>query len=91
MTLRIRLMLRWAFFASPFQMRQCRRSTSATIIAFAATRSGLSVDKFAAASLVCCKRIAIWNQSKIGGFVTSTFANTVRRPGQPSVKGSGAI
>jgi hypothetical protein len=35
------------------------RSTSATIIAFAATRSGLSVDKFAAASLVCCKRIAI--------------------------------
>jgi hypothetical protein len=40
MTLRIRLMLRWAFFALPFQMRQCRRSTSATITAFAAARSG---------------------------------------------------
>jgi len=33
--LRIRLMLRWAFFALPFQMRQCKRSTSATITAFA--------------------------------------------------------
>jgi hypothetical protein len=51
MTLRIRLMLRWAFVALPFQMRQCRRSTSATITAFAVTRSGSSVDKFAAASL----------------------------------------
>src|SRR6202034_874859 len=61
MTLRIRLMLRWAFFALPFQMRQCKRSTSATITAFAVARSGSSVDKFAAASLVCCKRIAIWN------------------------------
>ena len=28
-------MLRWAFFALPFQIRQCRRSTSATIVAFA--------------------------------------------------------
>jgi hypothetical protein len=25
MTLRIRSMLRWAFFALPFQIRQCRR------------------------------------------------------------------
>src|ERR1700733_5108216 len=58
-TLRIRLMLRWAFFALPFQIRQCRRSTSATIVAFAFTRSGSFIDKFAAASFVCCKRIAI--------------------------------
>src|SRR5208337_2948394 len=86
MTLRIRSMLRWAFFALPFQMRQCRRSTSLMIIAFAVTRSGLLVDKFAAASCVCCKRIAIWNQSKIGGFVTPALARTARKPGQPSVK-----
>jgi hypothetical protein len=47
MTLRIRLMLRWAFFALPFQMRQRRRSTSATIVAFAVTRSaGESGGKF---------------------------------------------
>jgi hypothetical protein len=50
MTLPIRLMLRWAFFALPFQIRQCRRSTSATIVAFAFTRSGSLIDKFAAAS-----------------------------------------
>jgi hypothetical protein len=43
----------------PFQMRQRRRSTSATITAFAVTRSGQSVDKFPAANFVCCKRIAI--------------------------------
>jgi hypothetical protein len=67
-------------------MRQCRRSTSATITAFAVTRSGSSVDKFAAAGFVCCKRIAMWNQSKIGGFVTPALARTVRRPGPPSVK-----
>jgi hypothetical protein len=29
-----------AFLALPFQMRQCSRSTSATITAFAATRAG---------------------------------------------------
>ena len=40
------------FFALPFQMRQRRRSTSATITAFAFTRSGLSVDK-SAGSLRC--------------------------------------
>ena len=39
MTLRMRLMLRRAFFALPFHLRQCRRSTSATITAFAVTRS----------------------------------------------------
>ena len=59
LTLRIRLMLRWAFLALPFQMRQCRRSTSATIVAFAITRPGSPVGKFAAASSVCCKRIAM--------------------------------
>src|SRR3954466_10320008 len=74
MSLRIRLMLRCAFLALPFQMRQYRRSTSATIVAFAVTRAGLSDDKFAAASLVCFKRIAMWNQSKIGSVVTWTLA-----------------
>ncbi len=59
MTLRIRFMLRWAFFALPIQIRQCRRSTSVTIVAFAFTRSGSFVDKFAAVNFVCCKRIAI--------------------------------
>ena len=44
-----------AFFALPFQIRQCRRSTSATITALAVTRSGVSVDKLAADNLVCCK------------------------------------
>jgi hypothetical protein len=63
-----------------------KRSTSPTIIVFAVTRSGLSVDKFAAATFVCCKRIAMWNQSKIGSFVAPTLTRTVRRPGQPSVK-----
>jgi hypothetical protein len=52
-------MLRWAFVALPFQIRQCRRSTSAMIVAFASSRPGLSIGKFAAASFVCCKRIAI--------------------------------
>ena len=54
-------MLRWAFFALPFQMPQCSRSTLATIATFAITRSELSVDKFGAASFMCCKRIATWN------------------------------
>ncbi|MFL5284734.1 MAG: hypothetical protein ACJ8AW_28060 [Rhodopila sp.] len=53
------MMLRWAFFALPFQMRQCSRSISATIAAFAVTRSGSSIDRLAAASFVCCNRIAM--------------------------------
>jgi hypothetical protein len=32
-------MLIWASFALPFHNRQCSRSTSATITAFAATRA----------------------------------------------------
>jgi hypothetical protein len=31
------------------------------------------------------QRIAMWNQSKIGGFVTPALVKTARRPGQPSV------
>jgi hypothetical protein len=58
-------MLRWAFFALPFQMRQCRRSTSATITALAVIRSGLSVDKLAAASFVCCKRVAMCRVARL--------------------------
>jgi hypothetical protein len=46
------------FFALPFQMRQRRRSTSATITAFAFTRSGLSVHNPLAACAACRIRIA---------------------------------
>ena len=40
----------------------------------------------AADSFACCKRIAIWNQSRSGGFITRALAKTARKPGQPSVK-----
>ena len=62
-----------------------QRSTSATITAFACTRSGLSVDNPLAACVACCSRMAMWNQSRIGGFVTPASARIDRRPGQPSV------
>jgi hypothetical protein len=68
MTLRIRLMLRWKFFALPLQMRHCRRSASATIVTFAVIQPGSSVDRLAAVGCVCCKRIAILNHSRIRGF-----------------------
>jgi hypothetical protein len=51
-------------------MRQRRRSTSATIAAFAFTRPGLAVNNPLAACVACCIRMAMWNQSRIGGFVT---------------------
>jgi hypothetical protein len=42
-----RVMLRWAFFPLPCQMRQHRRSIWGTIAAFAVTRSRPSVDRWA--------------------------------------------
>src|SRR5271165_6367189 len=74
-----------AFLALPFQMRQCNRSTSATIAVFAWMRPGSSVDNPLAACFACCRRMAMWNQSAIGGFVTPASASNDRRPGQPSV------
>src|SRR5580693_4712703 len=68
MTLRTRSSVRRAFLALPFQIRQCRRSTSATIAAFACIRPGVSVDNPLVACFACCSRMAMWNQSAIGGF-----------------------
>src|SRR5208283_5349065 len=48
-------------------------------------RPGSSVDNLLAACLACCSRMAMWNQSAIGGFVTPASASIDRRPGQPSV------
>ncbi len=44
--------------ALPFQMRQCSRSTSSTITAFAAPRAGSSADMPSANCFRCCSRIA---------------------------------
>ena len=84
-------MLRWAFLALPFQMRQRRRSTSSTITAFAATRAGCSVDRALAICFRCCSRMAMWNQSRIGGSATPASARMRRSPGQPSVKAVNAV
>src|SRR5277367_753232 len=70
MTLRIRSSVICASLALPFQIRQCRRSTSATMAVLACIRPGASVDNPLAASLACCSRMAMWNQSAIGGFVS---------------------
>ena len=45
MTARMRSMLFWASVALPFQMRQCRRSTSSTITTLAAPRAGSSAGR----------------------------------------------
>src|SRR5271166_5781453 len=71
--------------ALPFQIRQCNRSTSATIAVFAWIRPGSSVDNPLAACFACCSRKAMWNRSAIGGLVTPGAARIDRRPGQPSV------
>ena len=48
--------------ALPFQMRQCSRSTSVTIVALASLRPGSSVSNPRAAGFACCSRMAMWNQ-----------------------------
>jgi hypothetical protein len=85
MPLRMRSKVFWAFLALPFQMRQCSRSTSLTIVALASVRPGSSVSNPLAASFACCSRMAMWNQSAIGRVVTPASARIDRRPGQPSV------
>ena len=65
MTLRIRSMLRLAFFALPFQMRQRRRSTSSTITIFACIRPGPSDGNPLATCVACWIRIAMWYQSRM--------------------------
>jgi hypothetical protein len=85
MTLRIRSMVMRAFLALPFQIRQCSRSIGSTISSFAAARSGVSSTNPLAASFACCRRIAMWNQSGIGGFVTPASVKIERKPEQPSV------
>ncbi len=91
MTARIRSMLIWASWVLPFQMRQCSRSTSATITAFAAARAGSSADSALTICFRCWSRMAIWNQSSIGRVVTPASARMRRRPGQPSVKAVSAV
>ena len=44
--------------ALPFQMRQCRRSTSSTITAFAATRAGSYAGRAPAMCFRCRSRMA---------------------------------
>src|SRR5919202_1376101 len=66
MAARMRSRLIPASVALPFHNRQRRRSTSPTITAFAAARSGPSGDKPPATCVRCCNRMARWNQSKIG-------------------------
>ena len=78
-------MLRLAFFALPFQMRQRRRSTSSTITDFACILPGLSVGNPPAVCAACWIRIAMWNQSRKGGAVIPASTRMDRRPGQPSV------
>ena len=57
MTLRMRSKVFWAFLALPFQMRQCSRSTSVTIVALASLRPGSSAGNPLAANFACCSRM----------------------------------
>ena len=84
MTLRMRSKVFWAFLALPFQMRQCSRSTSVTIVALASLRPGSSVSNPLAASFMraaatpwrCGTNLAI------GRVVTSASARISRsKPG----------
>ena len=75
-----------ASLALPFQIRQCRRSTSATITALAFSRSGVSAGRVPAVFSACCSRMAMWNQSRPGGAVTPASTRIERSPEQPSVK-----
>src|SRR3954453_11127030 len=51
------------------------------IIAFAAPRAGSSSDSTPATSFRRCSRMAMWNQSSIGGAVTPASARMRRSPG----------
>src|SRR3954467_11455508 len=83
----MRSLLICASLALPFQMRQRNRSTSVMIIAFAAPRAGSSSDSTPATCFRCCSRMAMGNQSSIGGAVTPASAKMRWSPGQPSEGG----
>jgi hypothetical protein len=76
-------------WALPFQMRQHSRSTSVTIVALASLRLGPSKDNPLTASVACCGRMAMWNQSAIGYAVTPASAridcNLLDSPRRPTV------
>jgi hypothetical protein len=77
-----RTRVRRAFLALPFQIRQCRRSTSATITTFACIRPGVSVDNPLAACFACCSRMAICNKSAenlLGAVRVDTALGAVER------------
>jgi hypothetical protein len=78
-------MLRLAFLALPFRMRQRSRSTSPTIAEFACILAASSVGKPLAVCVARRIRIAMWNQSRMGGVVTPASTRIDIRPGQPSV------
>ena len=84
-------MLTFASLALPFHSRQRRRSTSSTITAFAAARSGPSDDRPPAICVRCCSRMATWNQSRIGSPSTPASRRMRRSPGQPSVNAVSAV
>ena len=80
-----------ASLALPFQIRQCRRSTSATITALAFSRSGVSAGRVPAVFSACCSRMAMWNQSRHGGSVTPALTRIERSPEQPSVNAVSSV
>ena len=61
MTAPMRSIVTLASVALPFQIRQRRRSSSATITALAFSRSAVSADRVPAVFWACCSRIAMWN------------------------------
>jgi hypothetical protein len=66
MTLRIRSMLRRAFLALPFQMRQRRHSTSSTISALACSRPGAEADaQQDQVALVALRRLKITHANRL--------------------------
>src|SRR4051812_48538324 len=56
MTWRMRSRVIRASLALPFQIRQCRRSTSVTITALACSRSGVSIGRVPGICSACCSR-----------------------------------
>ena len=94
MTAWMRSMLTRALVALPFHSRQCRRSTSSMITAFAASRDGLSHDKPPAICPQKCTRKShsrCETRSRIGAVVTPASARMFRSPEQPSVKAVNSV
>ena len=79
-------MLFRALFAFPFQIRQCNRSTSATITAFAAARSGSPVNQPVRHLFEMLKFHRDVKPVKNRRFQDARAGENTRSPGQPSVK-----